>query len=45
MSTTLLFQAALGPLSAVAGHVRAGYALSSVRRIACHAQQASRQPG
>ncbi|MFJ4859328.1 hypothetical protein [Streptomyces sp. NPDC088748] len=45
MSTTLLFLAVLGPLSAVAGYVTAGYALSSVRRITCRAQQASRQPG
>ncbi|MFI8342818.1 hypothetical protein ACIF8W_22565 [Streptomyces sp. NPDC085639] len=45
MSTTLLFLAVPGPLSAVAGHVPAGYALSSVRRITCRARQASRQPG
>lgn len=45
MSSALLGLAALGPLSVIAGYVTAGYALSSVRRITCTAQQAIRQPG
>ncbi|WP_327382595.1 MULTISPECIES: hypothetical protein [unclassified Streptomyces] len=43
MASTALVLAALVPLSATAGYVTAGYALSPLRRITHHARRASRE--